>query len=282
MSDLDGLSRDDELTRDAFWDVTCRDDIQALSRRFGIAERDLVVLGHDPFTTGTESDWAKAHWVTEIVERHGVDVHAKHARGLHYIILSHQEPRPDGTPYVGSEKDERLLSDAINFARELRLLPWDAFPDRKASVYADTSDLRFYSAPEATVTAPEGYVPTLVAAQMQPWRVSFSRPTALGSQPVLIDVVTEKAGIAPQLKMVTDRYGCQLLNTEGFTGKARAAMIVKETIRDGRPRVVLSFSDADSSGESMPNATARHLEFLVRRLSASGVEVPPITTSRSR
>lgn len=260
------------MTDQLFRDVTCRDDVQALSRFAGIAERDLVALADDPFLTGTETDWEKAQWVAEIVERYGVDVHEKHGRGLHYIVLSHDELRPDGKQYVGTEADERLLTDAVGYARELGLLPWDAFPDRKGTVYADDDYRRSYVEPEATVTLPQAYVPTLYLPRVTPWSVSFSRPSALGSQPVLIDVLTEKAGIAPQLATITRRYGCRLLVTEGFSGKARAAMIVKETIEEGRPRIVLSFSDADSSGESMPNATARHLEWLARTVE----DVPPI------
>lgn len=279
MTGSDDVSQNDDVTGPTFRDVTCRDDLKALSRYAGIPEKELVVIARDPFATGTDAHWEKARWVAAIVEKYKVDIRAKHARGLHYVILSHGESKPDGSPYEGTgSSDEELLTKSIGYARELGLLPWDAFEDRKSTVYADTYYLRDYFGPDATVTVPAGYVPTVdpFDAYAKPWDVTFSRPSELGAQPVLVEVLTEKAGIAPQLATVTNRYGCRLVVTEGFSSKARAAAIVRSAIADGRPRVVLSFHDADSSGESMPNATARHLEFLVRTLRKSGEDVPPI------
>jgi hypothetical protein len=62
----------------------------------------------------------------------------------------------------------------------------------------------------------------------------------------------------------------------GFSAKTLAYDILDRAIEDGRPRVVFMFSDADASGESMPNATARHLESAVRQAENAGEDVPTI------
>jgi len=268
------------VTIDRFCDVAALDDLKALSQFAGVRQRDLVALsGEDPFEIGTEADRKKAEWVVGLADRLGVDVREKHGRGFHYVLLSHGAAKPDGTPYTGTDADEQLLIKSIGYAIALDLLPFDAFPDRKSTVYVDAEHERDYVEPVAVVTAPDLHVPTLWRLSdpwATRWTVAFARPSELAVQPVLIDVTVEKAGVVPQLAPVARRDGCRLIVTDGFSGRALAAAIVRRTITDGRPRIVLPLTDADSAGESMPNATARHLEFLTMLARKQGEQVPPI------
>ena len=272
MSELRLSGGDSPLDRN----VAGRDDLLDLQKATGARLDDLVALSYDPFRSGTESDWEKARWVSELVDQLGINVHSKHQRGLHYIFVNRDVHLPDGCRYEGSEADLDFLGEAVPLARELGLLPPDAFPDRKAKLISDSTYRRHPQETRFEISAPDGGVPTLWVPQATSWSFTVERPGTLSLQPLVVEILTEADGIVEQLQPLAARYGCRLVVAGGFTGKSLAAEIFSRAVQDGRPRVVLQFHDADASGESMGIATARHLEFLVRQARARGEEVPRI------
>ena len=154
-NDLEDLDDLDDL-------VTGRDDLLALSDECGVPLKDLLALdpSNDPFNTGTEADWEKARWIAAAA----ANLIGKHARGVHYAFLARQTIKPDGTVYTGTDADQTLLHEAVCAARELGLLPRDAFPDRKSTLIADGTYQRLYEPPTAEVSAPCGELPRLTAA----------------------------------------------------------------------------------------------------------------------
>lgn len=259
----------------ADWAVSCRDDLVALQHDTGARLEDLVVLSGDPFLTGTPADWRKANWLVEQV--HAFNLLGQHQRGLHYGLVSNNGKLPDGRIYTGTKKDVRFLNEAVTAARELGLIARDAFPDRKSKLIEDATGLRDPEWAEVHVSPPDAAIPSLAyEAASWPEGLTLSRPASLQVQPLVVEIITEKDGIVPQLRPAAHRHGCRLTVTTGFTGKSLAAEILGRAIRDDRPRVILSFHDADAAGESMPIATGRHLEFLIRQAEAEGEELPAI------
>jgi hypothetical protein len=255
-----------------------RDDLLALQARCGRSIKDLTALSaNDPFATGAPEHVEKAEWIVGLINEYGVDLN-RHQRHLHYVLLSHGAARPDGITYGDRGKcDSDYLSNVLDFARELRMLPLGAFPDKKAALVADYEYLRSPVEPSCSLTPPTAYIPGLPAASLTPWQLEeLDRPTRLQAQPLTIEIVTEKEGIVPEVEPLAREFGCRLIVTTGATGKGVAYSIVRRTIVDGRPRVVLFLNDADSAGEGMPVALGRHIEWHTRKAQLEGDDVPEI------
>lgn len=255
-------------------DVAGRDDLEALRDETGVSLPELVALDAkaDPFLRGTAADWTKALWLRGVVEELEISLDL-HQRGVHYALVSHGVVMPTGKVYgsdpsrEGMHRDGEYLGDAINAARDLGVFPADAFPDRKHHTLANATELRSYYEPLVqTIFGPSGSVRFEADAFACAWELEAApRPSRLALQPVTVEILTEKDGIAPQLLPLAREYGCRLTHTVGFSGRGLAHSIFERARADGRPVVVLMFHDADSAGESMPIATARHLEFLASR-----------------
>jgi vacuolar-type H+-ATPase subunit H len=266
--------------------ISGRDGLLELQNETGARLEDLVAISRevDPFYRGTETDWLNGRWVTEEATRLGLI--GAHMRAVHYAFISNEVAMPSGKRYGSDpsrkamQREQATLGLAIAAARELRLLPRDAFPDRKSVLIEDSSYLRDdYREPLASVWPGSGSVPTLDVYVPDAYPASvdvLSRPTSLQAQPITVEILSEKDGILDHLRPLARRYGCRLTVPRGFTGKTQASEILDRALADGRPLIVLMFHDADSSGESMGIATGRHLEFYVRQAEADGIDVPPI------
>lgn len=236
-----------------------RELLKRLSRATGKKIEDLVALSRevDPFNTGTPADLRLAEWFAALVNEHGLV--GKHLRDINYALLSL------GADY--SADDWNRLMEGSRKARTLGLFsPW-AFPDRRSRLFL--TDGR--SGDEPLARLPEVHVPAEPWAEEGEWVLE---PLTL--QPLRIVVFVEKAGdFLSEVLGPCREYGAGLRNTVGLSARTTAGELVRDAIEDGRPTVVLWVADADSTGEGMPLAMARHIEHIVSQHS-----VPPIYLDR--
>jgi hypothetical protein len=93
----------------------------------------------------------------------------------------------------------------------------------------------------------------------------------------------DSPAVFDEIAPIAQRRGVRVLVGQGYQSETAAANLVRRASDDGRPRLVLWLADADSHGESMAAATARHIEFLCRHWLAEHepeVVVPRILTDR--
>ena len=83
-----------------------------------------------------------------------------------------------------------------------------------------------------------------------------------GRQPYRIVLITEKSSLRPVLQPIAELVGGELLSMTGETSDTRIAELAKRAAADGRPTVVLYFSDHDPSGWQMPISVSRKLQGL--------------------
>ena len=81
-------------------------------------------------------------------------------------------------------------------------------------------------------------------------------------QPYRIVLITEKSSLRPVLQPIAESVGGELLAMTGETSHTRIAELAKRCAEDGRPAVVLYFSDHDPSGHQMPISVSRKLQAL--------------------
>jgi hypothetical protein len=243
--------------------------LSALASRFGVAKPELLVLdaSNDPYNSGSPNDVKLAGWFTSLYEALGSP--RVHLRDLHYLVVVRLLRWPDGRIYEGTAKDWRELLKASKKARDLGLVsPW-AFIDRRTQAQHLYDEARAHPAQPAWVDPGFAYLsrPRLEVPEWELFPPTLEGvPTALSLQPVLLELWIEKdsAALNAEVLPVAEWFGCRVVVGAGFQSKTAAAELVARTIEDGRERVVLWLADADSLGESMAIATARHTEFLCR------------------
>lgn len=232
-----------------------REHLKRLSRSTGTPIEELIALNPaaDPFYTGSAYDRRLATWFKTLVEGHGLVGY--HHRDIHYGLLSL------GADYSESEWLKLLKGSAK--ARALGLFsPW-AFPDHRSRLYL--TDGRSGDEPNARL--PELHVPGEPWSSEGEWEVE-----PMTFQPIRVAVFCEKAGdFLNEIHGPCEEFGAGLRVTIGLSARTTAGEVVRDAIADGRPTVALWVSDADSTGETMPLAMARHIEHIVSRY-----EAPPI------
>ena len=81
-------------------------------------------------------------------------------------------------------------------------------------------------------------------------------------QPYRIILITEKSSLSPILQPIAEMVGGELLSMTGETSHTRIAELAARIADDGRPAVILYFSDHDPSGWQMPISVSRKLQAL--------------------
>ena len=139
-------------------------------------------------------------------------------------------------------------------ARWLDYVPFDQIIDQKN----DAPVIRLWRPPQ-----PKGYVAMDFEIYLPD--VDDLTPRAkirefTGTQPYHIAMVGEKSSLEPVLRPIADRYQADLYLPSGDISNTMVYTLAKTSAADGRPLVVLYFSDADMSGWHMPIVVARKLE----------------------
>jgi hypothetical protein len=183
--------------------------------------------------------------------------------------MSIGQPKPDGTPYANTEADwEWLSSEAGKAARWLGYLPFDQIVDQRNAA----PTVQIFKEP-----APYGYL--TVGLDVSIPDADDIRPRVevddfYGVQPYKIVMVGEKSSLEPVLSPIAASHKADLYLPTGCLSDTLIYQMANIGAADGRPMVVLYFSDCDPSGWNMAVEVARKLQaFKVLEFSDLDFEV---------
>jgi hypothetical protein len=238
-----------------------RNWIHRLSRGTGTPIGELLALSEerDPFNSGTAHDHAEAAWFIALVEKY--DLLGRHLRDAYYRALS----LGDGDGGELRAEEWTRFGEASRVAKNLGLVaPW-AFPDQRTRRIVGDGRV----GPDPSARLPQLHVPGEPTLRRGSWDVDEDT-----LQPVRIIFCVEKDGsfLAEEVVGPCRKFGAALVVTTGFSPTTLAGEICLAAREDGRPVVILWLADADSSGEKMATASARHIEFI----RTQHPDVPPI------
>lgn len=245
------------------------DTLKQLSASTSISLKDLIVLSrsNDPFLCGQPSQVRRAEWFTEQWDRLGfTGMTGVHIRRMHYKLVSGTPVAMlNGRPYQNTDECWLELCEASKFARILRMVPADAFIDRRnppAVIHAPISD------PAAGVS---WYVGSL-AWSLPELRYSapfIGEPTAFADgyeyqdsdQPYHLELWIEKSTMSDVLLPVARRFRADVVTGLGFLSITAVIRMLERAAAQDKPVRIFYISDFDPAGDMMPTAIARQIEY---------------------
>jgi hypothetical protein len=241
--------------------------------------KDITVLApqNDPFRVDTPARHRDGEWLATTAGELGLGDRKIHLRGLHYMVIG--RPKPDGTPYTNTDDDWTWLqSDAAKAARWLGYIPFDQIIDQRNSeptiIPFEQPEPLPYVTVDFDVEIPDAdsLLPKVDAAGFR------------GVQPYRLVMVGEKSSLEEVLAPIASSYKADLYLPTGEPSDTMLYRMAQAAAEDGRPMVVLYFSDCDPAGWQMPISVARKLqafkalafndiEFEVRRVALTPDQV---------
>ncbi|HRD60451.1 MAG TPA: hypothetical protein PLZ93_00520 [Nocardioides sp.] len=231
--------------------------MEATAETDGCGLKDLTVLAaqNDPFRVDTPARHRDGEWLASTAADLGLGDRTIHLRGLHYMVLG--RPKPDGTAYTNTDADWLWLSgDAAKAARWLGYLPWEQVVDQRNAAPLlrerpadDELELKPYISVGMNVEIPD-------VADLAPEVLLLGR----ARQAYSLALVGEKSSLEPVLAPLARRYDADLYLPTGEPSDTMLHTMASRGARDGRPLVVLYFSDCDPAGWQMPISVGRKLQ----------------------
>ena len=222
----------------------------------GGSMQDLTVLApqNDQFRLDTPSRHRDGVWLADRIAALKL-VGPRHLRGLHYVMIG--QPKPNGLPYNNTDEDWQWLGMSAKAARWLGYLPFDRIIDQRNDE------------PEVRLWTPSWQPQTYVSLD---YRIALPddddlTPRAMvtgftADQPYHLVLVGEKSSLREVLGDVANEHGADLYLPTGEISDTQAYQMARLAVRDGRPMVILYFSDCDPSGWQMPISLTRKLQAL--------------------
>jgi hypothetical protein len=230
------------------------DDTIAAANGAKLSMKDLTVLSPqvDPFRLDTPANHKLAKWLADTATTLGLGARKIHNRGLHYMILG--QPKPDGSEYVSDAASWDLMEAASKYARWLRYIPFDQITDQRNAppvvrIFEEPVPVPYINVGiDIDIPDADDIVPKLGVADF------------VGVQPYKLVMVGEKSSLDGVLGPVANTFGADLYLPTGCLSDTLIYQMAKIGADDGRPMVVLYFSDCDPSGWNMPIEVGRKLE----------------------
>ncbi len=267
--------------------------VKTMARELGVHVDDLIALTnkYDPFYAGRPSDVKKAKWAKRIwdwtlkvweTKRYdllalGYHVGEKpHARGIHYLYFTgHPNPKlPNGTPYLGTEKNWKTLVESLAKAKVLGLIPFGYMTDKKHPEVVE--NLR--RTPDEEPTLPEeGSFDGVVS----PDDVEITISGGPDIEEVSGDMKKSVTKRLPYHNEIWDEKGSKLVDQVASRFYANVQHSVGEQTYEpvyellkrakaasgGRPVRIFYLSDYDPRGKyTIPVSVARKIEWYVQNL----------------
>jgi hypothetical protein len=237
----------------------------------------------DPFYAGMPAQRARGEWFAALWQRFGFAT-GVHLRRVHYRLVSVEpgQPKPqrhDGSDYENTETCWGYLEDAGAMARYLRLVPADAFEDRRnpqphifmrpvplfREPQVSLESLAAWSLPEI-----EHELASLINLSLPGIEEVTGYDYYATDQPYHCEIWVEKSTQDDVLLPICEELHVNLVSSLGFqsiTGVVKLLQRVCELVRicqAGKPARILYISDFDPAGDGMPVAVARQIEFWIR------------------
>jgi hypothetical protein len=191
------------------------------------------------------------------------DAETIHNRGLHDRISSVGTVlKPEGKPYKNDDDNWSYLEKASKAARWLEYVPFERITDARNSKPMLFSLGRWQvgdSALSLQASADLIYVPELSLADPPSIHPIGGRSH---EQPIQLAFYGEKSSLAPVLEPAAREVNGDILLPTGESSDTMIFDMVKRAAADGRPLVVLYFSDFDPSGWQMSISVARKVQAL--------------------
>jgi hypothetical protein len=221
----------------------------------GGSMKSVTVLApqNDPFRVDTPAGHRDGAWLRDTLDRLKI-TGQRHLRGLHYILIG--QPKPNGEPYINTDKDWLWLAMAAKAARWNKYISFDRIVDQRNAEPVicgwEPPNPRPYVWVDFEVTVPDVEDLTPQAGVM-----GFT-----AAQSYHLVLVGEKSSLRPVLESVAGQHQADLYLPTGEISDTQAYMMARAAIADGRPMVVLYFADCDPSGWQMPISLSRKLQGL--------------------
>jgi hypothetical protein len=223
---------------------------------------DLTVLyvDNDPYRMDTPSGHRVAQWFAALVERFIAPDRNIHPRGVFYACVSAGDVTlPNGDRFENTAANAKFVTNAAGLARWLRYVPFERIIDQKN----DEPEV----IPAPTNETPVGWAAADVLD------IETLDPDALGvtaaleyfepRQPYRLVFFGEKSSLREVLGPLAAEVGADLYLTGGQISDTLMHRMASDAVDDGRPLVVLTFSDFDPAGYwDMPTVIGRKLQAL--------------------
>jgi hypothetical protein len=226
----------------------------------GLPLKDLTVLAvqNDPFRCDTPTGHAEGAWLAGQIEALGLRK-AVHLRALHYRLIG--RPKPNGSPYTNTDPDWAWLGNGPGKAgRWLGYVGFNEIVDaRNEKPLIQLVDRDTGQSPVAWVSISGLRVELPAAADLEPYVLTgdFHR-----AQLYRLAYFGEKTSLSEVLSPVAARLGADLFLPTDEISDTMVHDMAEAAAEDGRPLVVLTFSDSDPSGWQMPISIGRKLQAL--------------------
>jgi hypothetical protein len=217
--------------------------------------KDLTVLApqRDPFRVDTPANHRDGEWLVRTARELGLGTRPIHLRGLHYMLIGYL--KPDGGPYTNTEDDWLWLSESCGkAARFLGYIPFDQIVDQRNT----PPTVRIFNRP-----VPYPYVSLGVSVDIPDAEDIEPYVGALGFdavQPYKLVMAGEKSSLEEVLGPIAESHEADLYLPTGEMSDTLIYHMAKIGAEDGRPIVLLYFSDCDPAGWQMPISVARKLQ----------------------
>jgi hypothetical protein len=245
--------------------------LKELARDMQCRVTDLLALApaNDPFYAEMPSRAEAGEWFADCWQRFGFR-HGVHLRRTHYTIISQDQPvlKPNGEPYENTENDWKFLGTASLAARYRKLVPVDAFVDRRnPEPLLNARALKRRICQLYVVNREPSFVGDLPNDLVFP---NYHLAPLVDEQDYLVEVWVEKSTQNDVLVPLSRRLGFNLVAGVGEMSETAARLAVARAMDAGKPLHIIYISDFDPGGRSMPVALARKVEYII---SASEVDV---------
>ena len=222
----------------------------------------------DPWTPWTEIHVQKAQWVAGYFQKIGREIHE---RGFHYWLVSLGDVvKPDGSPYLNTEKDWNSLQDWVRWAKYLQIGDWSKLIDRKHPEPVDYLEAYIepgylYEGLESPQSLVDSKLRDLVNNIIE--EILFSAPhyEDKGYQNYFLVVFCEKNSMNNYINPVLEEFKGVFQPLVGESSIERVEAIMRRASEIKKPVRIFYISDFDPSGDQMPISVARKAEWFCRQ-----------------
>ncbi len=255
----------------AGWDY---EQIKAEAKKLGKKVTELIALArqHDPFYCGQPRQRLSAEWFARMWREHYDGRTGISLRSIHYRLFSVKYLKENSEKYALSKKDSAYLNESSKSARLLGLVPIDAIDDSSTEPIDGLASWK--KADErvpALFNAAEGdrdwRLPTFLMS-FPSWRWTLDAPSVDGYDPddfidraFYMELWIEKATMDAILRPLAKEFGVTYVSSQGYQSIPSVVRLLNRTRELGKPSRVFYISDHDNSGNAMPCAVARQIEF---------------------
>lgn len=247
--------------------------LEKMKDETGINLGDLIAMAYssDPFYQGTDTHIEKARWFKENFEKYGEP--GIHIRGLHYKMINRAEHRKGGM-YKNTKNHYDLLNTGAEDARYFGFIDYDDITDkRNPDPYEFVSYRNSIPQPNIDKGDLSSQFPEIYADLHEPRLNLPEFDGMLGDDvvtraeiakrlfPYHIEIWIEKTGLEDVLKPFCKKNAINYFQCSGHPSIPKTLDFLKRVKRTGKPAKILYISDYDKSGQSMPKAVARKVEF---------------------